>query len=271
MLMTSFLNNRKSVRDFKNKKVKNEELNNLREYLKELGKEIEDENIKFNLIENGEELFENFKGVGGYSGVMIQSPHYISLELLNNEDNTLIYGSYYMEKLITKLNQMGLCSCWVSVGNVSEEIKSKIFKDSIGKINYILAFGYGKPKNPFLNETFSERIGVEELVCDGKLGNPTTIEDLESRGLGDLFYYVRFAPSTFNKQPWRFILEKDNIKLVLKYNKDEELNLIDGGIIMYYFEALGETIGINSKWKLLDLPVVEEGDSKYKYIGEIKL
>lgn len=270
MLMTNFLKKRKSVREFKSKKVNSELLGEIKLYLDSLEKEEATGSIKFNLYNNGEKIYEGLKGIGGYSGVMIQSPHYIGLELMNNEERSQIYSSYYMEKLITKLNGMGLDTCWVSVKDVDNNTKKEVFKDLTGEVNYILAIGYGKPRNPFVNETFSERIGVEELVFDKEIGHHANIDDLENRGLGDLFYYVRFAPSTLNKQPWRFLLEKDKVTLLIKYNKGEEPNLVDAGIVMYYFEALGESIGLSSKWELVN-GTVEEGNDSYKSIAELKL
>ena len=85
-----------------------------------------------------------------------------------------------------------------------------------------------------------------------------------------MFYYVRFAPSVLNKQPWRFLVNKDSVVLLLKYNKDESPMLMDAGIIMYYFEALSEAIGLNSKWNLI-YGILEKDNYNYKYIAEIKL
>lgn len=270
MLMTNFLKNRKSIRDFRSKNVNTDILDDIRLYLNQLEKEISNGSIKFKLYEYGERLYNSLKGIGGYSGVMIQSSHYIGLEIMNNQEKSVIYSAYYMEKLITKLNNLGIDTCWISIKDVDKDIKVEVFGDSVGEFNYLLAIGYGKPKNPFLNEPFSERIGVEELIYCDEIGNPINMEDLENRGLGDLFYYVRFAPSVLNKQPWRFLLKKDSVVLLLKYDKDEEPNLMDAGIIMYYFEVLSESIGLNSKWELMN-EVLEKDDYNYKFIAELKL
>lgn len=269
MLMTNFLKKRKSVREFKNKKINPDILDEIKLYLDSLEKEDGTKAIRFKLYEYGEKLYKELRGIGGYSGVMIESPHYIGLELVDDKDRNVIYGSYYMEKLITKLNNMGLDTCWVSIGNVDDGIKKEIFGDMMGRIDYILALGYGKSKNPFVNETFSERIGVEEMVFVDKIGNAPSTDDLENRGLSDLFYYIRFAPSALNKQPWRFLLEKDKVTLLIKYDEGEKPNLIDAGIIMYYFESLGQSIGLNNKWELIE--GIKQENNNYKYIAEFKL
>lgn len=268
MLMTNFLKTRRSVREFRNKKANLETTKAIKSYLKIL--EEETENIKFRLYENGDYIHDRLKGISGYAGVMIESPHYIVLEQMKDDKTTLIYSSYYMEKLITKLNKLGLETCWVSVGNIEKEFKYKVFGEHVGDINYILAIGYGKRKNPFINEPTSDRMGVEEIVYSGGIERKVDDHELEHRGLDDLFYYVRFAPSKANLQPWRFLLEKDKVTLFIKYLEGEIPNLVDAGIIMYYFKELAKSIGIENEWELVDGSHVGE-DGIYEYIAEIKL
>lgn len=270
MIMTSFLKNRRSVREFKRKSVDLQILKKVKEYLGELEKEGSSRSIKFNLYENGDNLYKSLEGIGGYAGVMIQSPHYISLGLMNDDEKNIIYSAYFMEKLISKLNELGLDTCWISIGGVKKADKDKALGDKKETINYLLAIGHSKPKNPFVNESFSERIGVDELVFSNSIGNPSNLEELENRGLSDLFYYIRFAPSARNKQPWRFLLEDNKVVLLLEKVEGEELDLIDAGIMMYYFENLAAAIGLNSKWKLLGEDYEGENPD-YKYIGEFKL
>lgn len=270
MIMTNFLKNRKSVREFKRKRVDMKTLKEIEDYLDVLEKEEASGNLKFNLYENGENLYKSLEGIGGYSGVMIQSPHYISLGVMNDDEKTIIYSAYFMEKLISKLNELGLDTCWISIDKVSQADKKNALGDKKENINYLLAIGHSKPKNPFANESFSERIGVDELVFSDSIGNPLSSEELENRGLSDLFYYIRFAPSARNKQPWRFLLRQNKAILLLEKVEGEELDLIDAGIMMYYFENLAGTIGVNSQWELLD-EGYEEENPDYKFIGEFKL
>ncbi len=270
MNMNNFLKGRRSVRDFKSKKVELSVLESIVPCLEELEKEEATASIKFKLYEYGEYIYEGLKGKAGYSGVMIQSPHYIALELKNTEDHTIIYGAYFMEKLITKLNEKGLDTCWISLADVDSKTKNEIFGESKGEVNNLLAFGYPKRRNPFSAEPFSERIGVEELVFEGKIPVMGDIDKLEAKGLMDLFYYVRFAPSTKNLQPWRFLLEDHNVKLMLQYQDGEQPLLTDAGIIMYYFEALANMQGIKSKWNFID-GVHKEDKYNYKFIAEFHL
>ncbi len=270
MLMTNFLKLRKSEREYKAKLVGDDLLGQIENILKELEEEDANGNFRLRLYRDGDKVFKELEGKGGYSGVMIESPHYVGLEFLKDNKESKVFGAYYLEKLITALNQMGLASCWISVGEINKDSNKEVFGQVEGIINYFLAFGFAKAKNPFINDPFSSRIGVEDLVFSDELGKLSNQEELERRGLDDLFYYVRFSPSALNKQPWRFLLEKDKVSLLLEYGEGEEPNLIDGGVIMYYFGELGKSIGINDKWKLLDR-VEKLEDRNFLVIGEISL
>jgi len=270
MIMTNFLKSRRSVRDFRNKAVSLEVLDNVKGTLKTLEAEYGNNSIYFKLYENGENIYNGLKGYAGYAGVMIESPHYITLNLKNHDDKTVIYSAYYMEKLVSKLNELGLDTCWVSVYDVDNERKKSIFGESIDEINFVLAFGYSKRRNPFIQESFSERLSVEEIVYNKELGNKASMEYLEELGLGDIFFYLRFAPSIKNRQPWRFILDNDKIHLLVKYEDGQNPPLVDAGIAMYYFEALAYLQGTKNKWTLVD-GLIHEGNTNYKYIAEYQL
>lgn len=272
MIMSNFLKSRSSVREFRKKKLDYNLLDEINEDLRLTENELDDREIKFKLYENGEILYSKLKDKGGYGGVMIESPHYIALIRRDEDEDTLIKSGYYMESLISKLNDKGLGTCWVSINDLDKGFKKDVFGDYHGSISHILAFGYRPLKNPFTSEPVSERIGVEEYVFDKEVEKSSNVDDLEAKGLLELFYYLRFAPSTKNLQPWRFLLEDSNIKLLLAYKDWEESFLVDSGIIMYYFEELMKSKGLENNWQL----VKEKQDYKtdtfsYKLVSEYNL
>src|SRR5690606_6466704 len=102
-------------------------------------------------------------------------------------------------------------------------------------------------------EPYSVKFGIEDFVFDEKLEREVERDKLKTYGLIDLFYYIRFAPSTKNLQPWRFLFRDDTtIELLLAFEDWDRHLLVDAGIIMYYFEELGRYAGINNKWQLID-------------------
>lgn len=268
MQMMNFLKKRRSTREFKKKQLVEKDLEKIKDIITEINFEAQQYLIKMKLYEYGENIYQNLKGIAGYSGVMIESPHYIALENEPSKPISMIYSGYFMEKLITELNNLGIGTCWISLSNVNSELKKKIFGEGSERLNYLLAIGYPKPKSPFAEEHFSERIGVEEMVYIDNFEKNVSIDELENRGLGDLFFYVRFAPSTLNKQPWRFILHDGYIELLLI--DDGNISYIDAGIIMYYFEELAKIQGMNSQWELV-LEQIEHKNVKYIIVGKYKI
>lgn len=270
MLMANFLRSRKSTREFKNKKLSEELIGDIEKNIN-LVKEQAQGNYDFRIYENGDLLYSKLEGLGGYSGVMIKSPHYIVLEFKDDTRESRIYGAYSTEKLISNLNHSGIATCWISLKDVDDDTKKQVFGQGLTNIEYLLAIGYAKPKNPFLSETFSDRIGVDEMVFKDIIGKKIDPSELEHDGLLDIFYYVRFAPSTKNLQPWRFLVEDNNIILYGKYSNWDKGIYTDLGIVMYYFEQLGKTQGIKDTWELIEDEDEEEYQGfKYKKIGKIK-
>ena len=271
MIMGNFLRNRKSIRDFKIRKIEFEKLEEIIQDLKVLQNEEGAGNFEFKLYENGDRLREALTGKAGYAGVMIDAPHYIALDFLNDYDSTLIYGAYNMEKLITILNSKDLSTCWISLNNVDKKLKKEVFGESINNIEYILAFGYQKPQPPFSEEPFSVKLGIEDFVFDIEIEKEIDKDKLETMGLMDLFYYIRFAPSSKNLQPWRFRLKDTTIELLLAYENWNRHLLMDAGVIMYYFEQLAKYQGINNKWQLIDGNIYEGEKYNYKSIAVYQL
>lgn len=201
---------------------------------------------------------------------MIESPHYIGLEITEVSPENKIRAAYGMEKMITKAIEHNLGTCWISIQNVEKGIIEEIYPELEGTMDYLLAIGYPVPKNPFIDDSSSGRHSVEEVVFNEEIGKSINYEELEMRGLSDLFYYVRFAPSSHNSQPWRFILKKDRIVLTLK-DSNEETNLTDAGIVIYYLEQMLRSIGLSGEWQLIPEKIEEYEGSKYTYISEFKI
>ncbi len=271
--MQNFLRDRRSVREFRNKKASNDMLNEVKEDINNTLREAKDEdvNIGLTLHKKGDEVFESLENIGGYAGVMIESPHYISLQLNDDSEYTEIYGAYYTEKLISRINDIGLEACWITLAHVEADVRVKALGDLGRNTAYILAIGYPPRRNPFIKGTTpSERMGVDELVFQDVIENPIDMDWLDDRSLDDLFYYVRFAPSSRNSQPWRFLLKDNKVKLLMVYGRPEEIALVDAGVMMYYFEQMARSIGINREWKLID-GTCEGEKANYKYVAEYEI
>lgn len=271
MNINNFLNNRRSVREFRDRPLNPDKIKEIKRVLKELLSEEEKKHINFHIYENGKIISKALEGKAGYAGVMIESPHYIAIDFKDLEDKTIIEAGYSMQSLLTEIINLDLDTCWITVNNVSKELRKSIFGTETTNVEYLLAIGKERRKNPFEKRPTSTKISVEEIVYNESIGNTFSVEELEDKGLMDIFFYVRFAPSTKNLQPWRFLVKNDEIELLLMYDQWYQSILIDAGIVMYYFEKLANYQGINNKWELINSQEIVEENYKYKRIAKIKL
>jgi len=291
MSFKKFLSEIKSIRDYEQNSIGNLLLNDINEYLNKINSTAGEKNgFSFKLFENGTDVFESLEGVGGYSGVMIRSPHYIGLMLDNENMKTEFLGAYYFQSIVKKLYELDLGSCWINIRNVSESTKHKLLNSEDKEINYLLSFGRTDVKgakqktstihvqsgesyktNPYgakiveSLDTETCRLGLEEIVFLHKWGEEITYEELESRGLADLFQYVRNAPSYKNKQPCRFILKDGETCLAIK-NPNNKENITDAGIMLFTVEGMAKDTGIPVKWYYKEKYEQDADKEKAEYV-----
>ena len=260
--MTNFLQKRKSVREFKKTIAPISEIEKIKDYISNI-EEVED--VKFMFYENGKLIYEGLDGKAGYSGVMIKAPHYIAVKTIGENELNLIDTGYYLEKLNTFLVESGFDTCWITVDEVEISTMKGLFGGDGDKISYLIGFGYGVGKKLFKPETVSSRKDLNEIVFKDNLNNPISIEELENYGLLDILSSVRYAPSHMNFQPWRFVVKEGEIEIYMDKSSKDSRSLVDMGIVMYYFEEMAKTIGINKKWN------IELKDGDFLYIGNFKM
>ncbi|MGO1580754.1 MAG: nitroreductase family protein [Peptoniphilaceae bacterium] len=246
MVMTNFLQKRKSVRDFRKDVVS---LNNMEE-IKKICKNItaDFETVEFTILENGSIVSKGLEGKAGYAGVMIDSPHYIALKMKNDDDYTLLNAGYCLEKLNTNLINMDIDTCWITADKVDDETLNSIFGEDGYTIKYLIAFGYSKSKKMFEPEVTSSRLDLVKIVFMNELGRKVDMEVLENRGLLEIFSSIRFAPSHKNSQNWRFVVNDSDITLYMVKSNEDKRSLVDMGVIMYYLEEMMKTMNMYGKW-----------------------
>lgn len=272
MSVRDFLTNRKSTREFKNKDLSIDEIKKIENTLRNVENET-DGSICFKIVLDGKSMYNFLDGHAGYSGKMIDSPHYIlAIENYvedNQHNNKNIFNSMYsIEELVTRISEFGIGSCYITVFHLTEDIRKKAFGNSFDKIKYILAIG--KPKSSFLNleKPSSPRLSVEEIVFKDEPNNKIDMQELENYGIKDVLYYSRLAPSEFNTQPWRFLIKDTYIYLITETSKIKKITYASLGVQLYYFEKLAQYASFNSKWEVLD-EEAQVGD--YTVIARFKL
>ncbi len=264
MIMTNFLQERRSVRDFMEESLASNETDKIKGYIEELNGQ--QDVVTFKFYENGSIVYDGLNGKAGYSGVMIKAPHYIAMKYNKRDLKSGLLGGFYLESLNTKIVENGFGTCWVTVKQVESTVRKAIFGEIGEDVDYVIAIGRGKGKKIFLPEKTSGRKPVDEIVFKDKLGNPISHEELENRGLLDVFSSVRFAPSFLNAQPWAFVL-RDTVVDLYTLKKEETRRITDMGVIMFYFQEMIKRYVPGGAWEVVEPEEVGE----YEKIAEYKI
>ncbi|MDO5301909.1 MAG: nitroreductase family protein [Tissierellia bacterium] len=265
--MTKFLQKRKSVRIYKEQALGQDALAFIRDKVGDIEGEENTDELNFHLFENGNLIAKGLDGLAGYAGVMIEAPHYIAVELRNNDELSTIRKGYYLERLNTELVEKGLDTCYITVSKVDDNKRKELFGEFGNYVDNILAVGHGAEDKVFSETSASPKMAVKEFVFNEYRDTPASMDLLEQRGLFEVFSSVRFAPSFKNDQPWRFILRDDHVELYMVPGNDLESNRTDIGVMMCYFELLMHLEGFRGKWTL-EPKAPEQG---WSFIGTFPL
>ncbi|UHR02629.1 nitroreductase [Peptoniphilus sp. GNH] len=267
MVMTNFLQQRRSCRDFQRRILGRDKIEFAKKTIEEISNSEEGKGLFFKLFENGKVIYEALQGKAGYAGVMINAPHYIAMGLENDEAITKLRAGYSLEKLNSKITSHEVKTCWVTVTQVAPEIKKAIFGEGGEKVAYVIAMGLPMAQEIFSPEAVSSRKPLNEYVFSEKLGQKSDVQELENLGLLNILSSVRFAPSHRNSQPWIFLVNSPKVEIYTFNNREVKRNLVDLGVVMYYFEAMAKELGVPNKWKVVDFE--EVGD--YLKVAEITM
>lgn len=249
MLVKDFLKERKSSREFREKNLASDKLIEVERELIKASKKI-DGKIGLRLILDGESIFEELNGYAGYSGVMIKSPHYVSVMDFTGSPGEKPLLAIGMEECVSALSKLDLASCYITLSDVPSDIMRKVFGIHGDRVPYLIAFGEAKSGFLNLENPTNSRLEISEIVFKDEKGTPVEQEELKQRALDEVFYYVDLAPSYKNLQPWRFIVKDSEVVLMTKKSEIHSSTYVDLGIAMYYFEKLAELAGHRGKWKL---------------------
>ena len=290
MKFRKFTINNHSTRAFVDSKLERRDINDIKNTLEEINSTIgKEKGFSFIFMKNGEIISRELKNFGGYCGLMVKSPHYIGFYIDKTDPEIEFFGAFHMQAIIHKLYEMDIGSCWVTLSNITPVLKLELIGDRPGTIQYLLAFGKAQQnekkndkheevinrtskyeQDPYgitLIKTDDTRLSVVDTIYLNEWGNPATFSEMKNRGVLDVLYYVRNAPSYENRQPCRLIIKNGYMELAI-INPVKESYYTDAGVMMYMLQGLARELGFPSKWHYIrdDSP-----NMKYWLVAHIDL
>ena len=263
----ALIQNRKSARQFTDKKVPEAVCNELEAYYKNACQRLAP-GIDTELWIFGDNTRQALEGAAGYNEFLVGAPQYL---VLLSEKAELAYenAGFMMEDLVLKLEDMGLGSCWITFTD-SKAVKDALGIDSPMEVAAIAAFGYPQKARKRMRFNILSMsnvdIGAKRHYFDPKrpVGDMVYLNAWgETQGrdkyigfyddmLWEAFYAASLSPSYLNRQAYGFVISDGQVVLVSR--PDEYNTEIDGklslGVVMLHFAAAASAWAGKITWKL---------------------
>ena len=271
MNYAALIDNRKSVRAFEDRQAPESLLTELREFY-EKDSLVLSPRLPMELNILGADCGPALAQAAGYEQAPAGAPHYLVLSAPEGRTAAIQVG-FLMEKLLLKLQDLGLSACWISFGD-SQKVKDALGLSGPLEVTAIAAFGYGLPREKKLRMNlatmscadiiaqrgyYAPKKDIRELVFVDRVDN---IQGLDEKigfyedMLWQAFYACSKAPSYLNRQPYAFLLKEDQILLAALPDPytDERSLYLDLGIVLLHFSAVAGKWEEKISWSLENLP-----------------
>lgn len=194
-----------------------------------------------------------------------QAPYYLTVysELCENCE---ISVGYVLQQIALYMVTKGLGCCFMGEVVVSSEVVS-------GMIPVLsLAFGWAKTKNLYRDEKKVDRLSMKTLCIIKEETAPEILKVLQA---------ARLAPSSFNSQPWRFVVYQNRVHIFCRVKKTvwkkkgsvikeiEKIDRINMGIMLSNFLLVSEQLWLETELVRLE-NIMEQEVKNHKYFLSVK-
>ena len=181
---------------------------------------------------------------------------------------------YRFEGVVLAATALGLGTCWLA-GTFNRSAASRLAGLSdVEIVPAVTPIGYPASRRTLVDGALrlvarsSSRIAFEELFHDSVPGRPLTRE--AAGRWAEVLECVRRGPSASNRQPWRIVLEDEQLHLFLAenplYNRvlgSIRLQSIDMGIAMRHVAEAAADLGIPGSWSRAEAEAFQEAEREH--------
>ncbi len=245
----SAVKKRTSRRQYHKKLIEKRKIKDLQTFIKAVNEEFF--GLRIQLIQKSVE--DVFTGVVGNYGKVSGAPAYLTFiadpELKHAQEKL----GYAGEAVILEATSLGLGSCWISGTFDQKEVDSDLNLRDKEKIYAVSPLGYPEDR-PTITERIlkavvssNKRLPLKELVLN-------EIDPDWPEWVMTALETARQAPSAMNRQPWRFRVGENTIRMLLKgKNVDpRKTKRLDCGIAMLHLEIGALKEGVRGDWEYFE-------------------
>lgn len=229
--------NRKSVRDFMDSEIEKDILDRIRLRLGQIEPLYKKANVKC--------------VISDYCRKSYYAPYYVGVYSDNTREGVMNAG-FILHQLSVYLTAIGIASCYQAKSVVFKPVNSEGMKLAVS-----LAFGYPGSKMYREAEEVS-RLSVNKICVMKEKPN----EEVER-----LIELARISPSSYNTQPWRFVVYNNRIHVFVKkkmLNRLTRLKFVNMGVMLGNVCIGAEELWIDIEFReVKDIKSKDYGDNEY--------
>jgi nitroreductase len=189
--------------------------------------------------------------IGSY-GFVNNAPHLLVGVLPEECEKGRIDLGYVLEQVVLEATRLGLGTCWITGTYDRERARDALALTSGEVAAAVCALGYptGREFGRLHTRVIRRLAGghkrkpLTEIVFSERWGKPWSPDNADPM-LVAVLEHARLAPSAHNGQPWRFIIDGDQVTLAVT-----RPSLIDAGIVMSHVTLASAAVERTGHWEL---------------------
>ena len=198
----------------------------------------------------------------------------------NGESDNMVdvdFG-YLMEGIVLEMTRLGLGTCWLGGALHRGDYLQVLDIDDKTRIPAVVALGYPGNGLNAVGSVFRFTIRADhrkpfgQIFFDGDFQHPLTQKT--AGRYATTLEMVRIAPSAANIQPWRIVMEEQNLHLFLErvpgfrtlagaVMQATDMQRIDLGIAMRHLETAAGQLSQTGSWQRVDVSHINAGNNEY--------
>lgn len=224
---------RQSIRDFEQRSIESSLLEKIEQYQKKIVPLYPEITYQIEIINQPKQRTKK-------NLFQLKAPYYLRF-FSEEKENALLNAGYVMEELCLYLTSKGIGTCYQGWSEKTDD-KRETMSEML-----TIAFGYSVPYL-YRDSANSKRYSLNKICIYKEEPSKEIITILKAAAL---------APSSFNSQPWRFIVYKNRIhictnKLFFSNAFLKRMQQINIGIVLSHISIAAEELWLDWEWKRID-------------------
>ncbi len=216
--------------------------------------------VRFHLIREGSLVAQQMTFQTGRQWLFGSAPHFI-IATSEEKPRFMLNTGFRMEQVILFATTQSLGTCWIGGLFIEERTGSFL---GLGKGERVIALTpLGYPDTSFYGRAIysivhlaapdaRRRRPMQQIIFGPEFGLPLETQDAE---LLEVLECTRLAPSWTNSQPWRFVVDGDEIIALAEIRSSlfyhgKHYYRLDTGIAMSHFFLSARELGWKGKWQV---------------------